>query len=46
MKNGKKVNINIHIPDELHKRIKLEAAKREITIKELMIEVLNKKTKK
>ena len=34
------VNINIHIPDELHKKIKLEAVRKETTIKKIIIETL------
>lgn len=37
------VNINIEISDSLHKKIKLEAAKKGITLKELIIETLKKK---
>ncbi|MEM4259864.1 MAG: hypothetical protein QXG00_01360 [Candidatus Woesearchaeota archaeon] len=34
------VNINIKIPDELHRDLKLEAVKRNTTIKELIITIL------
>jgi hypothetical protein len=34
------VNINIQIPDELHKDLKLEAVKHNITFKELIIRIL------
>jgi predicted HicB family RNase H-like nuclease len=39
------VNINIQIPDELHKKIKLIAVKEDKTIKEYIIEVLTKEAK-
>ena len=39
------VNINIHIPDELHKKIKLEAVNKESTIKNIIIETLEKSSK-
>ena len=38
-------NINIEIPDELHKKIKLEAVLKDTTIKELIIRTLEEKTK-
>jgi hypothetical protein len=34
------VNVNIEIPDELHKRLKLTAVMDETTIKQLVIEIL------
>lgn len=37
---GKMVNINIHIPDELHKKLKIEAVKQDSTLKDLIINVL------
>ena len=40
------VNINIEIPDELHKRIKLEATLKSFTLKELVIITLEKKAQK
>jgi len=38
-------NINIKIPDDLHKKIKIESVKREMTIKELIIKTLEEKAK-
>jgi len=35
-------NINIEIPDDLHKKIKLEAVKEEISLKEFIIKSLKK----
>ncbi|MFC1648644.1 hypothetical protein ACFL1B_04255 [Nanoarchaeota archaeon] len=35
--------INISIPDELHKKLKLEAVKTDRTLKNYIIEVLDKK---
>ena len=40
------VNVNIHIPDELHKKLKLEAVKQDSTLKNLIIEVLEQEVKK
>ncbi|MBR9692538.1 hypothetical protein GOV07_01260 [Candidatus Woesearchaeota archaeon] len=40
------MNINIEIPNELHKRIKLEATLKSVTLKELVIASLEKKAKK
>ncbi len=37
-------NINIQIPDELHKKLKLEAIKTDITLKELIIRKIKEKT--
>ncbi len=34
------VNVNIEIPDDLHKRLKLTAVMRETTIKQLVIDIL------
>lgn len=34
------VNVNIEIPDELHKRLKLTAVIDETTIKQLVIDIL------
>lgn len=34
------VNINIEIPDELHKKIKINSVTREITLKEYVIKTL------
>jgi|FLOH01.1.fsa_nt_gi predicted HicB family RNase H-like nuclease len=39
-------NINIEIPDALHKKIKLEAVKGDTTIKNLIIQTLEEKAKK
>ncbi len=39
----KTVNINIEIPGQIHKRMKLEAVKKNITLKELMLDILKKK---
>jgi predicted HicB family RNase H-like nuclease len=33
-------NINIEIPDDLHKKLKLEAVKEEISLKNLIIDSL------
>jgi hypothetical protein len=38
-------NINIEIPDELHKEIKIESVKRDTTIKDLIIKTLKEKAK-
>jgi hypothetical protein len=38
-------NINIEIPDELHKKIRIESAKKETTIKQLIIKILEKNSK-
>lgn len=38
-------NINIEIPKELHKKIKIEAVKRDSTIKDLIIKTLEEKAK-
>ncbi len=35
-------NINIQIPDELHKKLKLKAVEKDITIKEYLIRVMEK----
>lgn len=34
------VNVNIEIPDELHKRLKLAAVMEESSIKQLVIDIL------
>jgi len=39
------VNINIHIPDELHKELKLEAVKVDSTLKDLIINTSDKSSK-
>jgi len=40
------VNINIEIPDELHKKIKLESVKKDTTLKDYIINILDKNVKK
>jgi hypothetical protein len=40
------VNINIQLPDELHKKIKLNAVKEDTSIKELIIRILDNKINK
>jgi len=39
------VNINIEIPDELHKKLKLASIIKEITLKEHINKILEKKAK-
>jgi len=39
------VNINIEISEELHKKIKLASIMQDITLKEYVIKVLEKKAK-
>jgi len=39
-------NINITLPDELHKKLKVKAALEDTTIKEIVIEVLQNEIKK
>ncbi len=39
------MNINIEVPDELHKRLKVEAALSSKTIKQLIIEYLEGEVK-
>jgi len=39
------VNINIEVSDELHKKIKLASIMQDITLKEYVIKVLEKKAK-
>tara|TARA_Y100000031_G_C8047787_1_gene304720 strand:- start:480 stop:596 length:117 start_codon:yes stop_codon:yes gene_type:complete len=36
-------NINIEIPDELHKRLKITSAKKGVSLKERVIELLKKR---
>lgn len=36
-------NINIEIPDELHKELKLKAVEKGVTLKDLIIQKLDKK---
>ena len=38
-------NINIIIPDDLHKGLKMEAIEEEITLKELIVKLLEKSAK-
>ena len=38
-------NINIQIPDELHKKIKLNAVKKDISIKDYIIKTLEEELK-
>lgn len=35
-------NINIEIPEDIHKKLKIKALKEDKTLKELVIEILNK----
>ena len=35
------VNVNIEVPDDLHKRLKLTAAEEETTLKELFTQLLS-----
>ena len=39
-------NINIEIPDELHKKIKIQCAIEEVTLKDYVVSVLEEKLKK
>ena len=39
------VNINVEISDELHKKIKLASIMQDVTLKEYVIKVLEKKAK-
>ena len=39
------VNINIEIPEELHKKIKLASVIQDITLKDYVIRVLERKAK-
>ncbi len=39
-------NINIEIPNNLHKKIKLEAVKKDSTIKALIIQTLKERAKR
>lgn len=39
------VNINIAIPDELHKKLKVDAAIKGVTLKELVIQVIDSQAK-
>jgi len=40
------VNINIQIPDDLHKKIKLSAVKEDMSIKDYIIKILDNKVSK
>jgi len=35
-------NINIEIPEEIHKKLKVKAIKNDITLKQLVIDLLSK----
>ena len=37
------VNVNIHIPDDLHKKLKLEAVRQDKTLKKVIVDVLGGK---
>ena len=39
-------NINLEIPDDLHKKLKIDAALTDRTLKELIIEALDEATQK
>jgi predicted HicB family RNase H-like nuclease len=39
-------NINIEIPDELHKKVKIQSAIQEITLKEFVINAIKREIKK
>ena len=39
------VNINIEIPEDLHKKIKLASITQDVTLKEYVIRILDKKAK-
>lgn len=39
-------NINIQIPDKLHKKVKIQCAVDEITLKEFVIKAVEEKLKK
>ncbi len=39
------VNINIEIPEELHRKIKLASIMKDLTLKDYIISVLDKKAK-
>jgi hypothetical protein len=39
-------NINIEIPDELHKKLKIQCAIEEKTLKDLIVDSLEKRLKK
>ena len=39
-------NINIEIPDELHKKVKIQCAIEEKTLRDLIIEALEERLKK
>jgi len=40
------VNINIHLPDDLHKKLKLHALNKDSSLKALILNSLEKATKK
>jgi hypothetical protein len=39
------VNINIELSDELHKKIKLSSIMKDLTLKDYIIQILEKKSK-
>jgi len=39
-------NINIEIPDELHKKVKIQCAVDEMTLKEFIVKALEEKLKR
>jgi len=39
-------NVNIEIPDELHKKVKIQCAIEEKTLKDYLVEALKEKLKK
>jgi hypothetical protein len=40
------VNINIKIPEDLHKKIKMKAVEKDMTIRDLIIKILEDSDKK
>jgi predicted HicB family RNase H-like nuclease len=40
------VNINIEIPDDLHKKVKIKCATDEITLKEFVVKAVEERLKK
>jgi len=38
-------NINIEIPDDLHKQLKIQATMKDHTLKDYLIDILEQKTK-
>jgi predicted HicB family RNase H-like nuclease len=39
-------NINIEIPDELHKKVKIQCAVEELTLKDFIVKTLEQRLKK